>query len=103
MSDLGLKKGGRIATNRTTYNREILIIEKKSDGKPFNIHTTGDDLIWYYSKLRNPWICFLAVFGALGIIYRSITFGLFALVSFFPIIAYQLKIAKIRREHKFRE
>ena len=32
-------QGGKIATNATTYNRELLIVEKVSDGKPFELHT----------------------------------------------------------------
>ena len=28
------EKGGRIATNATTFNRELLIVEKDNDGKP---------------------------------------------------------------------
>ena len=28
--------GGRIATNTTTFNRELLIVEKENDGKPLN-------------------------------------------------------------------
>lgn len=97
------EKGGRIATNSTTYNRELLIIEKVNDGKPFEIHTSKDDLIWYYSKLRNPWLCFLVVFGALGIVYTSITFGVFAVISLFPVIMYQSKIIKIKNENRFEE
>ena len=29
--------GGRIATNATTFNRELLIVEKSNDGKPFEL------------------------------------------------------------------
>lgn len=97
------EKGGRIATNSTTYNRELLIIEKVNDGKPFEIHTSKDDLILYYSKLRNPWLCFLAVFGALGIVYTSIVSGVFAAISLFPVIIYQSKIIKIKNEKRFEE
>ena len=32
--------GGRIATNATTFNRELLIVEKANDGKPFELHTS---------------------------------------------------------------
>lgn len=32
------EKGGRIATNATTFNRELLIVEKENDGKPFELH-----------------------------------------------------------------
>lgn len=97
------EKGGRIATNSTTYNRELLIIEKENDGKPFEIHTSKDDLVWYYSKLRNPWLCFLVIFGALGVIYRSVTFGVFAAISLIPVVLYQSKIAKIKKESGIKE
>ena len=32
--------GGCIATNATTFNRELLIVEKSNDGKPFELHTS---------------------------------------------------------------
>ena len=35
------EKGGRIATNATTFNRELLIVEKDNDGKPFELHHIG--------------------------------------------------------------
>ena len=37
------ERGGRIATNATTFNRELLIVEKANDGKPFELHTSYDD------------------------------------------------------------
>lgn len=40
------EKGGRIATNATTFNRELLIVEKDNDGKPFELHRYG------YSKAK---------------------------------------------------
>ena len=42
--------GGRIATNTTTFNRELLIVEKENDGKPFELHTSYEDRANYYSK-----------------------------------------------------
>ncbi len=36
-------KGGKIASNATTYNRELLIVEKADNGKPFELHTTYED------------------------------------------------------------
>lgn len=97
------EKGGRIATNSTTYNRELLIIEKENDGKPFELHTSRDDLLWYYRQLRNPWLCFFAVFGALGIILKSVVFGAFALLAVIPLILYQSRIARIKKEMKCKE
>ena len=96
-------KGGRIATNSTTYDRELFIIEKKNDGTPFEIHTSKDDMIWYYSKLRNPWLCFLAIFGAMGIIFRSIVCGTFAAFSIVPMLLYQMKIVKLKKEKRLEE
>ena len=97
------EKGGRIATNSTTYDRELLIVEKENDGKPFEIHTSLSDKIWYYCQLRNPWIFLLVFFGALGIILRSIIWGALAALFLPPIIIYQLKIAKIKKESKYME
>lgn len=97
------EKGGRIATNSTTYNRELLIIEKENDGKPFEIYTSLKDRMWYYRQLQNPWIYFLAVFGAVGIILRSVVWGALAASALVPIIIYQHKITKIKKELKYRE
>ncbi len=40
--------GGRLASNATTYNRELLIVEKKNDGKPFQLHSSNEDKARYY-------------------------------------------------------
>ena len=57
------ERGGRIATNTTTFNREILIVEKANDGKPFELHTSYDDKEKYYRNLRNPWLFLLLMFA----------------------------------------
>ncbi len=97
------EKGGRIATNGTTYNRELFIVEKENDGKPFELHTSSDDLVWYYRQLRNPWLSFLIIFGLFGILLKSIVFGTFGAFSLFPVILYQLKITKIKKQMRFKE
>ena len=97
------EKGGRIATNSTTYNRELLIIEKENDGKPFEIYTALSDKVWYYRQLQDPWMFSLAVFGVLGIILRSIVLGALAALTLIPTIIYQLKITKIKKESRYRE
>ena len=97
------EKGGRIATNSTTYNRELLIIEKENDGKPFEIYTSLKDRMWYYRQLQNPWFYFLVMFGAVGIILKSIVWGALAALALIPIVIYQQKIKKIKKELKYRE
>ena len=97
------EKGGRIATNGTTHNRELFIVEKENDGKPFELHTSPEDLVWYYGQLRNPWLSFLIIFGVLGILLKSIIFGAIGAFSLFPVIFYQLKITKIKKQMRIKE
>lgn len=89
------EKGGRIATNATTFNRELLIVEK-NDGKPFELHTSNEDKADYYSNLRNPWLFLLLLFGVLGIVNRSLVAVIIALVSLIPVIVYQVQITKLK-------
>lgn len=44
------EKGGRIATNTTINNKELLIIEKACDGKPFELRTTNREKLDYLIK-----------------------------------------------------
>ena len=50
------KKGGKIATTGGSYNKELLLVEKENDGKPFELHTTDDDIREYQKIIRKPWI-----------------------------------------------
>ena len=97
------ERGGRIATNTTTFNREILIVEKANDGKPFELHTSYDDKEKYYRNLRNPWLFLLLMFALFAVTKQSIIFGIFALVSVIPGSIYQIQIMKIRKEAKTQE
>ena len=97
------ERDGRIATNATTFNREILIVEKANDGKPFELHTSYDDKEKYYRNLRNPWLFLLLMFALFAVTKQSIIFGIFALVSVIPGSIYQIQIMKIRKEAKTQE
>lgn len=97
------EKGGRIATNATTFNRELLIVEKENDGKPFELHTSYEDKEKYYSSLRNPWLLILLILAAFAVMNRSIIFGVLALISLLPVIVYQTQVIKARREAKTKE
>lgn len=97
------EKGGRIATNSTTFNRELLIIEKENDEKPFALHTSYDDMISYYKILQKPWLYMLILFGILGIALSSPVFGVFAAISLCPVILYQISLAKLKREASTKE
>lgn len=92
------EKGGRISTNETTYNRELLIIEKENDGKPFELHSTPADKIAYYRRLRNPWIfisviLFLAAAAALSPIIAAV-----GVVFALPALKFQYLIRECKKD-----
>lgn len=97
------EKGGRIATNATTFNRELLIVEKVNDGKPFELHTSYEDKESYYSNLRNPWLLMLLMFAIFTVVNRSIILSVLTLILLIPVLVYQMQIAKNRREAKTKE
>ena len=99
----GALKGGRIATNTTTFNRELLIVEKENDGKPFELHTSYEDKENYYRNLRNPWLLILLMFAIFAVINHSIVFGVLALISLIPVLVYQIQIMHNRQEAKTQE
>lgn len=97
------EKGGRIATSNTTFNRELLIVEKENDGKLFELHTSYEDKEGYYSNLRNPWFLMLLMFAVFAVVDRSIVFGILSLIFLIPVIVYQSQIMKLRQEAKTKE
>lgn len=48
-----LRPYGRNATNIVSTGLELLILEKKNDGKPFELFTESSDRISYYKIIRN--------------------------------------------------
>ena len=95
--------GGRIATNATTYDRELLIVEKEADGKPFELHTTYEDQIACAGVLRGPWLCIAAVFVFFGVVFPHVVFWVLAALSALPALYYQVQIWHLRREAKTKE
>ena len=91
--------GGRLATSATAYNRELLIVEKESDGKPFALHTDPEDKIQYYKSLRNPWFTIFALLALLALLDKSLWLGLCALLPLIPVLLYQRQIWRIKREN----
>lgn len=69
------QKGGKIATTGGTYNRELLLVEKENDGKPFELHTTEEDIREYRKTVRKPWLCSFAVILLLSLLALTGGFG----------------------------
>lgn len=101
-------KGGKLSTTKTTFNKELLIVEKENDGNPFNLHTEKEDLIEYYGRISRPW--YFAVFLALllTIIYwpnvlPTAICGSLAVLFALPIIITAFRILKIKKENELEE
>lgn len=92
------EKGGKIATNSTTYNRELLIVEKVNDGKPFELHTTYEDKHNYYKNMRKPWIFLLIMSAILGIGLHQIVWGVFSAIAIIVLITFQIELAKLKKQ-----
>lgn len=97
------EKGGKIATNGTTFNRELLIVEKESDGKPFQLHTTFEDRIRYCRTLRKPYLSIFLLFAVIGILMRAWIWGLLALPFLVPVLLYQAELIRLGRQARSEE
>lgn len=108
--------GGQIATSPGGYNKEILLLEKKNDGKPFELHTDYNDLIRYYRPIRNAYLCglLLPLFMVIGNyvfdlfmvsinLYEKILVAIVALVLTIPIYKYSALIKKYKSILKINE
>jgi len=95
---------GKFATNSTTYNKELLIVEKQNDGKPFELHTTANDRIEYLKKWRNVWFTYFAMFAFMGVLFAftapiaSIIWGSIGILTLIPILMYQIQIGKLKKQ-----
>ena len=90
--------GGRLASNATTYNRELLIVEKENDGKPFRLHTALEDQIRYRKAQRRPALFLLAVMTPLAALTRSWPAALFAALALAVLIRHQLALAGLKKQ-----
>jgi len=90
--------GGRLATKGTTYNRELLIVEKENDGRPFQLHTTYEDRIAYCKTLRRPWLFLFLFFAAFGTAMRALVGWIFAAVGLAGVAAYQIELEKLKKQ-----
>lgn len=95
------EKGGRVMTNKTGYNKELLIIEKENDGRPFELHSTLADKIHYYQKLRNPWIIMTAVFMITGVLFLKMLLLIFGIICLVIAGRYEKAIVRCRNAALF--
>lgn len=96
-------KGGRLASSRTTYNRELFLVEKPDDGTPFRLHTTYEDKISYYRAMRRPWLFLLLVFGAMGAAMRAPAALFFAGLGLAGSVYVSVQLGGLKRAAKTEE
>ncbi|WP_312942926.1 DUF2812 domain-containing protein [Oscillibacter sp.] len=61
---------GQIATSPGGFNKELLILEKKRDGKPFELHTDVRDKLDTYKTARRAYVwAVLLMFGLTAITF----------------------------------
>lgn len=97
------EQGGRLASNATTYNRELLIVEKENDGKPFDLHTTYEDKAQYYKDCRRPALFLFIMMAALAVWQRSWAAGIFAAVALAALVSYQIALARLKKQGELEE
>jgi glucan phosphoethanolaminetransferase (alkaline phosphatase superfamily) len=103
---------GQISSNPGSYNKELFIVEKKNDGHSFSLHTTNSDKAAYYKPIRNSWLtlsillialCIWMLIGNNTFTKEVIIFGLIGILSFLPVIRYQLEIKRFIKASKIEE
>lgn len=90
--------GGRLATQSTTYNRELLVVEKRRDGKPFSLHTTNADRQQYCKSQLAPCLFCLLAGAALAVIQRTWIWGLFALAAAVPALCHLRELLRLKKQ-----
>lgn len=92
---------GQISTKPGSYNKELLIVEKKNDGRPFELHTTNADKSEYCKPIRNVWFCLSTMLIAFSVwsfmrggslSKEVILFSIFGVLAMIPMFFYQNQI-----------
>ncbi len=97
------KKGGRVVSDATTLNREILIIGKIKDGKPFQLRTSAHDKIKYTLALSYPWFGFTVVFTVCAVLLKSIPSAMAAAVFLIPSVFALVNLLRLKKEARLHE
>jgi len=103
------ENGAKFVTNSSTFNKELLIVEKENDGKDFVLHTTITDHINYCKKWRNVWLTYFAALALMGILFAfktpvtAIVLGVVGIITLIPCIVYQAQVTKLTKKRNLEE
>lgn len=93
-------EGGRVATEKTTLHKELLIIEKENDETEFELCATFEQRYDSYNRLRLWGVIAFVVAMALAIAGKSILWGMVAVLPLGWTVLYHLEIRKLRKSIK---
>ena len=108
---------GQIATAPGSYQKELIIVEKKKDGKPFELHTDLTDLLTLYRKIRTAYFWYAGGMFALSLMLWIYTVwmksvymalgamlcGALGLLWLIPGLKTSKKVRKLKEEAKTHE
>ena len=102
---------GQFSTSPGTFNRELLIVGKKKDGKPFELHSTNADKAKYLKVLRNAWLSATLLFLVFAVWkylseWVSVTFLVMCaafILSLIPVFLYQRQIRHLKKSSQIQE
>ena len=92
------EEGGRIATEKTTLHKELLIIEKENDGTAFELCATFEQRYSSYNRLRLWGIIGLVVTAALAMVGKSIAWGIVAVLPLVWTVLFHREIGRLKKE-----
>lgn len=92
------EEGGRVATEKTTLHKELLIIEKENDGTDFSLCATFEQRYESYCRLRLWGIIGLILMLVLAIVGKSLAWGILAVLPFVWTVLFHSEIGKLKRE-----
>ncbi len=103
---------GKISTYPGSYNKEFLIVEKKNDGRHFELHTTNADKSEYFKPIRNAWFSLSIMLIAFSIwsFFQgralskvAILFNTVGVLTMIPVFYHQKQINHYMKEAKSEE
>jgi len=94
------EEGGRIATEKTTLHKELLIIEKENDGTAFELCASFEQRYGSYQRMRLWGVIGLILALALAVIGKSILWGIVAILPLIWTVLFHLEIRKLKKSIK---
>lgn len=91
------EEGGRVATDRTTLHKELLIIEKENDGTEFALCPTFEQRYGSYCKMRLWGVIGFILALLFAIVGKSIAWGIVAVLPLVWSALFHFELGKLKK------